>query len=79
MGYEVLLPTQRLSVLCAKWQFQTLSSQWQKSHLTNLLCLICSELQPLHVKGQAMPWLLGGLPGDAFPPYLRQMLQCVLL
>lgn len=73
MGDEVPLPTH------FQRSFKPCLHTWQKLHLTNLLCLICSELQPLPMKGQAMPWLLGSFPGDTFNPYLRQMLRCVLL
>lgn len=77
MGDEVPLPTHFQRCVLGG-SFKPCLHTWQKLHLTNLLCLICSELQPLPMKGQAMPWLLGSFPGDTFNPYLRQMLPCVL-
>lgn len=77
MGDEVPLPTHFQRCVLGG-SFKPCLHTWQKLHLTNLLCLICSELQPLPMKGQAMPWLLGSFPGDTFNPYLRQMLRCVL-
>lgn len=52
---------------------------WQKLHLTHLLCLICSELQSLHMKEETILWFLGGFSGDTLAAYLWQILQCVLL
>lgn len=54
---------------------------WLKFHLTNLLHLTCSELQPLPMKGQAILRLLRGFPCDTFTPYLKccSDIPCILV